>query len=454
MLKLTMKYVTKTKAGAYKYRRVIPVRWRPKFGGRREFVRTIGHSAEEAIKAYDKVHRHYQKIFDALKPYEAVMGKPTYSQTRTALQAFNTETFRLTDGNKQRDWQDGEEVARAMMADDIRDSYDRNPVTGEYEDMPAHDEALIKALYAGLDKAALTIEDAFEFYLKEKKEETPDREHKQKVRFERVKSYLMDVVGPDRAIVSITRDDARKLRDEMLGNGQKPATVMRYFDDIKAVLSFATREREIPYSDPFRALEMPRTTVDKELRSPLPDHVIAAVEENLGKREDQILFQLWTILKYTGARLSEITMLRVDEVHLATNMPYLEIKPRLGHPLKTKHSKRELPLTKTPLVAVKARLDIARGDEHLFEKFIDLNGASNASARLSKAIRKVSKNKLHTAHSLRHNFRDRGREKIPENLEVRNAIEGRAYSAGEGARYGSMKLEWLYEAMVKINGET
>ena len=125
-------------------------------------------------------------------------------------------------------------------------------------------------------------------------------------------------------------------------------------------------------------------------------------------------------------------MLRVDEVHLATNMPYLEIKPRLGHPLKTKHSKRELPLTKTPLVAVKARLDIARGDEHLFKKYIDLNGASNASARLSKAIRKVSKNKLHTAHSLRHNFRDRGRENIPGNLEVRMLLRAGHIALAKG----------------------
>ena len=71
-----------------------------------------------------------------------------------------------------------------------------------------------------------------------------------------------------------------------------------------------------------------------------------------------------------------------------------------------------------------------------------------------KAIRKVTKQHHHRAHSLRHNFRDRGREKLPERLEVRNAIEGRPFSAGEGARYGSMKLEWLYGAMLIINGES
>ena len=37
--------------------------------------------------------------------------------------------------------------------------------TGQYDDIPAQKEALIKALHSGMDVATMTIEDAFEFYL-------------------------------------------------------------------------------------------------------------------------------------------------------------------------------------------------------------------------------------------------------------------------------------------------
>ena len=91
----------------------------------------------------------------------------------------------------------------------------------------------------------------------------------------------------------------------------------RYITDIKAVLSFAAIENDIPYINPFQKLEMPaRLAVGHEERLPLPESVMAAVETDLQQRDDQILIQLYTILKYTGARLSEITGLLVNELHL------------------------------------------------------------------------------------------------------------------------------------------
>jgi len=452
MLKLAMKYVTKTKAGAYKYRRVIPERWRHLFNGKREFVRTIGHTEAEAIRAYDDIHKFYQQKFDALRNWEPAAGNParvTWSQTKADLKAFDTETFKLSGG---KDFSEDEGVARDMMADNLIDPY-FDASTGEYTDMPTRTEALAKALYSGMNAATMTVGDGFEFYLKEKQKDTPDRAHAQKVRYNRHLKHVIKILG-DRAIASLVRQDARDVRDAWIDEGKKPATVERYINDLKAVLSYTARENDIPYINPFQSLEMPPTTAPShEEVLPLPEQVMAEVEKDLEQRQDQILYQLFTILKFTGARLSEITGLWVSEIHLNTNMPYIEINRRVGRPLKSEWSQRELPLTQSPLAAIRARLKVAKEDQHLFEKFKDQKGETLASARLMKAIRKVTKQHHHRAHSLRHNFRDRGREKLPERLEVRNALEGRPFSAGEGARYGSMKLEWLYEAMVKINGE-
>ena len=453
MLTLAMKHVTKTKAGAYKYRRVIPARWRDAYGGRREFVKTIGHTEAEAIKAYDAIHKFYQQKFDNLKAFDPVASNPsgaTWAETKAGLKALETETFRLSGGT---DFSEAEAAARDVLADHLLDPY-FDGSTGEYIDMPAKTEALAKALYSGMNAATMTIKEGFDFYLKEKKKDTPDRAHAQKVRYDRHLQHVIKVLG-NRAIASLVRGDAREVRDAWLEEGKNPATVDRYLTDIKAVLSFAAIENDIPYINPFQKLEMPaKLVVGHEERLPLPEAVMAAVEADLQQRDDQILIQLYTILKYTGARLSEVTGLLVNEIHLNTDMPYMEIRKRQGRPLKSEWSQRDLPLTRSPSAAIKARLEELDGHQLLFAKFAGKKGEALASKRLMNAIRKQSKDRRHGLHSLRHNFRDRGREIIPENLEVRNAIEGRPFSAGEGARYGSMKLEWLYEAMVKINGET
>ena len=57
---------------------------------------------------------------------------------------------------------------------------------------------------------------------------------------------------------------------------------------------------------------------------------MAELEKNLAQRKDQILIQLYTLLTFTGARLSEITGLLVSEVHIKTDMPYIEIKKKKG----------------------------------------------------------------------------------------------------------------------------
>jgi len=461
MLKLAMKHVSKIKTRTgyrYLYRRVVPERWRQRMG-KAELSTTLGHTEAEAIKAYDKIHKYYQDKFDALKPYEAVVGKPTYNQLREALRSYNPlakDGFRFSEHDDVENWQDGEEDARVLMVEHILENYQRNPITGEYEDIPEAEKKFLQSVTGGLSRNDYTIEDAFEDYLRIKKEEVPDKIHKQKVRYERVLRYLIESVGEKRNLVSINRQDAQRVRDDLLEKGQKPPTVSRYLDDIKAVLNLAAIENDIPYVDKFRNLNLPRYIPDNEQKLPLPDHVLAPVEVELEKREDQILSQFWTILKYTGARPSEISMLLANEVHVDTNMPYLEIKRRVGHRLKNQYSIRDLPLTKTPLAAVKARLQmaLANGDNHLFEKFVGINGASNLSMQLNGVIDKYTSEKRHTVYSLRHNHEDWCRERLPENIEVRNAIHGRTYSQGETARYGSVKLEWMYAGMVKINGES
>ena len=183
MLHLSMKHVSKikTKTGyRYLYRRVVPARWR-EHTDKSEYSRTLGHTESEAMKAYDKVHKHYQDLFNAFKPFETVVGNPTFNQVRDGLRSYNAFSndpkFRLSEDNDTDEWSDGEIEGREALAESIIDQFSRNPITGDYEDVPEYDRKLIKALATGLDKNDYTIEDAFEDYLKIKKEETPDTQH-------------------------------------------------------------------------------------------------------------------------------------------------------------------------------------------------------------------------------------------------------------------------------------
>ena len=455
MLRMAMRYVSKTRNGGYQYRRVIPDSWRHVFR-KREFVKVIGRTEAEALKAYDQYHNFCQKKFDAMKRLQPPVGSEKqvvrWATTNANLRSLETENVKFSEGT---DFSADEDAARGAIADLLlEDHFDGN--TGQYTDMPAQQEALIKALYSGMDTATMTIEDAFEFYLARKKKDDPEFAHAQRVRYLRHQGLMVKYLGPNKAIASLVRQDARTVLDMMLEEKGNPSTVRRYMNDIAAVLRFTAREHDIPYRDPFKSLDMPKKTADggdAKLRDPLPDYVMAEVEKDLEQREDQTLIQLYTLLKYTGARLSEITGLLASEVHLDTDIPYLEIKKRDGRPLKTSWSQRDLPLTQSPRATARARLETIQGAVHLFEKFKGPNGSNLASARLSKAIRKVSKDKKHVIHSLRHNFRDRGRQHLPKDFELRNAIEGRRYSSGEEARYGSWELETFYSAIRQINEE-
>ena len=453
MLQLTMKYLSQTRNGGFQYRRGIPVKFRGLFG-QREFVKIIGRTEAEALAAYDDCHRFFQQKFDVMKSLGSPALHPkqgtTWGQTIKNLKALETETFRISEGT---DFDDYESEGRGILAEQLLEPY-YDSSTGQYDDIPAQKEALIKALHSGMDVATMTIEDAFEFYLEQKKKDDPELAHGQRVRYLRHLGLMVKYLGPNKAIASLVRQDARTVRDKMLKDKGQPATVERYMGDIAAVLRFTSREHDIPYRDPFKALDMPKRQEDeRDQRRPLPDYVMAELEKDLAQRKDQILIQLYTLLKFTGARLSEITGLLISEVHINTDMPYIEIKKRKGRTLKNNWSQRDLPLTQSPLTALKARLETAQEDEYVFEKFRGKKGASLASARLLKAIRKVTADRKLVIHSLRHNFRDRGRELVPDAFELRNAIEGRRYSSGEEARYGAWELERFYTAMCKINGE-
>jgi integrase len=288
----------------------------------------------------------------------------------------------------------------------------------------------------GVSKEAVeaTVSDAFAFYLKEKALPVPEQRKKQVQRFGRAERRLIGILQGDRRLSEVTRKDARAWRDERLAAGKSPATIRREKNDISAVISLAISELDTTAENLFRGLKIVGASAGKrDDREPLPKLVIDGMYEALSDHAELLI--IWTLLDFTGARPSEVRMLRIDEFRLDADVPHIVIETREGRTLKTQWSTREVPLVGEALEVALRLVGVATDRELAFPGYAGTGGMDRMSAALNGRIRKLSADPKHVAYSLRHNMKDRMREAevFPETAK---AIEGHAYSSGQDASYG------------------
>lgn len=168
MLKFSMRYVQKDANGRLRYRRGIPKRLRPLFGGKSEFLKVLGKTEEEALQHYAKVSLHFNKRLDAAKKL-----MPAASSNR-AVSAFELSKSLSELGiSTGKPINEDEEHYRDSLIEEILLEFNRDPETYEYVDVPEEKQALVKALHSGIDKHMQTIADAFAEYLETKAKKTP-----------------------------------------------------------------------------------------------------------------------------------------------------------------------------------------------------------------------------------------------------------------------------------------
>ena len=115
----------------------------------------------------------------------------------------------------------------------------------------------------------------------------------------------------------------------------------------------------------------------------------------------------------TGARAQEIIGLRIEDLSITTKIPFIRIRENkiLGRTLKTKNSKRDIPLVGTALwAAQRAHRENTDPQGWLFPQYVKNGKISSGSAiaTINKWIRSLEINK--TSHSFRHAFADRLRD--------------------------------------------
>lgn len=417
---LVLKHVERTKSGSFQYRRRVP-KDVSAIITKREFKRKLGDSEKEAVKAWTIYHAQVEREIAEAKR-RAVMLDAGVVGSLTEREAYAEALRRHADlvaaGATETDLE--------LVADSIADSFPQD----EYEPVgvPPVDAHTINLLRLGPDRhkpPEATLGDARRLYLKEHIGEGQEGTDDRVVGLtNRVVDTAISAMGRDPTLSSITRDDARKVRDQMLarikatgrGTGERvsAATVKRELAILSAVYSFGVREYDLggrptnPFSQlPVETLRRGEGDREAEKRDPLPAKVLTECRERVLSSCSVELGLIWRLLEATGCRIAEVTGLRVSDVVTGGDLPYLNIEAHPLRRLKTAVSRRKIPLVGDGLEAAKEALKLARTGNMVFPSYGRVRGGDAASAALMRQVRQVTKDEKHVIHSLRHNMKDR-----------------------------------------------
>ena len=243
-----------------------------------------------------------------------------------------------------------------------------------------------------------------------------------------VKNFI-DVVG-DKAMSEIIPDDILDFRDwwsdRMQEEGLSANSANKDLIHLGKVLKTVNRMKRLNLNLPLGGLSFKED--DGEVRCPFSDKWIKerlladGALDGLNEEARAILL----IMINTGARPSEIAGLRAQDIRLTHNTPHISIEPYAGHKLKTKTSKRELPLTGVSLEAM-------RGFPHGFPRYA--KSSASLSGTVNKYLRDnhLKETERTTMYSLRHSFEDRMLSKPSVDERIRRDLMG--HSLGR-ERYG------------------
>ena len=299
--------------------------------------------------------------------------------------------------------------------------------------------SLINHAQAEQVDASVSLDDALETYLRLK------GNGRGKTFFQgahRSIEYLKDA-GGNKPINDMHPSDASVFRDHLFDKGMSSASVRRVFASVKSIINLAIREHGLNCTNVFAGAFIPDDAASAK-RLPIPIAVIKSIQEECRAINDENRW-LVAIISDTGMRLSEAAGLHVNDIHLDEHIAYVDLTPHPWRPLKTKGSKRHIPLIGSSMWAAKQILDA--NSTYAFPRYVkrDEVNANSASAAINKWLKpRVPEGCV--IHSFRHSLRDRLRA-VECPSDIVDAIGGWATS-GIGQKYGTgysltIKNKWM-----------
>ena len=419
-------YVFRRANGSYRYKRNVPKKLVGLIG-KATLYRQLGESYAEAMRNLPQVHNEIDKLFrnEAHVP----SGERALAIIRGAL---------------------GSEVAEQVLAGQVveysQEDYALNELARDIAGKLSDD--IVTQIYTGrLKQPALTLQKALGEYQQYKTDDAGESRELE-LRVVRLRKDLGAAIGKQRVadtpLNEITRSDANALRDYLLQR-MKPSSVHRYITVVRAAVNYVITEHSLNIPNVFNGLRIKGALATVDDRLPMSDQDLAMVRPNFD--DDPVAHALFVALTDTGARLSEITGLEVQDVDLQERS--ITIRPNGVRTLKTKGSQRTLPLSERALELLQEHRRGKGDTQPIFPDYARPRGRDAASAMLMKRLRRSITDKKITMHSLRHRMKDKLRNTgCPEAISL--AILGHSTTT-VAANYGSgYALEVMREQLERV----
>jgi integrase len=461
---LVLKYVQEPNKDRnhYRYRRRVTKQLRP-YVGTGELIAVLGNSYDAALKAYPSVHAGFERELELARRAEKLATGKRPAETLTDRERYDLLIERLKELGIDDPFAGPEDEAdaeqRELLADSIAARYAEDPDTGRPVITDERDAFIIRTLmHKAPAKPAHAFDDAVKLYLKERVSGSPLEVKKTTQRVNRAVARVKAALGRYPALAEFSREDARKVRDYMLNlPSLSPASVKRELNILKAIVNHAITEFELTASNPLAKLDIPGLDEENEFekRNPFPAELLNKTRANVMAKSNGELCLIWRLLEGTGARLAEITGLRVEDVTLDGLTPNIRVIWHEERRVKTRASRRYIPLVGDAFTAAQEAMAKAGDRPMLFAAYGNENGPTNASQSLMKRVKEiVGENDRLKVHSLRHNMKDRlilaGIDELTQKLILGHGLKG----TGERVYGGSpARLQATMAAMKKAFGQ-
>lgn len=313
-------------------------------------------------------------------------------------------------------------------------------------------EAVVAAVLGGTHMPPIMVSEILKEYesiialaLKRK---TPRQLKKWRIARQSALDYFKETIGGDMAITDLTRVHTVKyrnaLRDRVLNEGIAEDTCNRNITRISGMFNAINETHQLNLNNIFRKLKFPN--VENNPRIPFTTKAIQDCllkPGNLNGMNEDARHIVYAMIE-TGLRLSEVCNLREDNIVLNHDVPHLRITDKHAE-LKSKSSRRELPLVGISLEAIKRH---PKGFDRYFDK------ADVASATINKFLHE---NKIvpkkQTLYCLRHSFDDRLRlVHAPDKINA-ELMGHKWHRPKYGAPTLQEKQEWLDKMAFKTSLE-
>ena len=423
------RYVFRRANGSFRYKCNVPKNLQPLIG-KATLYRQLGDSYREAMQALPLVHARVEALLN--------------DEANKSARERSIEIIRGALG---------EDVAELVLAEavpeysPIEDALNHLGKALHKQKLP---EEVVQQVYSGrLKPDTMTLEKALQEYVAYKSD-SPKAAKEIGQRVERLRTDMQSVFGKHKLkhtpLPEITRQGANELRDHLLERVSANSTV-RMLGVVRTAINHVIVEHSLNITNVFTNLKIKGAGASKHDRLPLTDVQLAPLETAFSS--DTTAWAIYVTLRDTGARVSEVSGLRIKDCDLEARS--LNIAPTPWRGLKTTNSQRSVPLSAEAVSALSKLIQEQTQDPEapLFARYAKERGADNCSAMLMKRFRTIITDKKLTMHSLRHRMKDKLRNTgCPEAVSL--AILGHSTNT-VAANYGSgYALEVMREHMEKV----